>query len=86
MTQDPVRTCIGCRAKRPKRELLRVAAINGAAAFDRKQRLTGRGFYLCRSVSCIEKGLKEKRLKKVTGAAAKGLSALKEILEMEAGT
>jgi len=96
MAQDPVRTCVGCRAKRPKRELLRVTVADGVAVFDRKQKLPGRGFYLCPERSCIDKGLREKRLKKVTGAATKGLStkglstlglsALREILEMEAGT
>jgi hypothetical protein len=74
MTQYPVRTCVGCRAKRPKRELLRVTSADGALVFDRKRKLPGRGFYLCPGRPCIDKGLTEKRLKKVTGAATKGLS------------
>ena len=52
----PERSCVGCRAKRPKGELLRVVPWAASAGvelkIDEKQRLPGRGAYVCRDASC----------------------------------
>jgi predicted RNA-binding protein YlxR (DUF448 family) len=49
----PVRTCAGCGRKAPQGELLRFAAANGVLTAGR--RLSGRGAYTCRRLSCFER-------------------------------
>ncbi|MFS8640208.1 MAG: YlxR family protein, partial [Symbiobacteriaceae bacterium] len=52
----PQRTCIGCRAVRPKRELLRIVRTpEGEILFDPSGRRAGRGAYLCPSASCLDR-------------------------------
>jgi predicted RNA-binding protein YlxR (DUF448 family) len=52
----PFRKCIGCRAARPKEELLRfVKATSAHAEFDMDGRNGGRGFYLCPDEKCFGK-------------------------------
>ena len=44
----PIRTCVSCRRKAAKRELLRVvSSANGAVAVDARGKRNGRGAYLC---------------------------------------
>jgi predicted RNA-binding protein YlxR (DUF448 family) len=55
---QPSRTCVGCGAKRPQREMLRVAASEGGEPqVDAKHCLPGRGAYLCRIKTCVERAL-----------------------------
>jgi len=55
----PERTCAGCRAKRPKHELVRiVAAAEGQAEPDQRARRNGRGAYVCRQPSCWREAIK----------------------------
>jgi predicted RNA-binding protein YlxR (DUF448 family) len=59
----PQRTCIGCRAVRSKRDLLRVVRIpDGTVEIDSTGRRPGRGAYLCQHKSCWEKALKRRSL------------------------
>lgn len=57
----PERSCVACRAKRPKHELLRIArrplASGVELELDRRQRLPGRGAYLCREAGCWQAGI-----------------------------
>ncbi len=55
----PVRTCIGCLQRRPKQDLLRLVFTAGGV---RTGACEGRGFYLCRSESCLDMAWKRKRL------------------------
>ncbi|MGH2749569.1 MAG: YlxR family protein [Actinomycetota bacterium] len=57
--RGPVRTCVGCRTRRPKDALLRVAvAPNGDVAIEaRRARGTGRGAYICKNPSCAERAV-----------------------------
>lgn len=44
----PLRTCVVCREKRPKRELLRVVRTpEGEVTIDPTGKLNGRGGYVC---------------------------------------
>ena len=44
----PLRSCVACRSKQPKRELLRVVALpEGGAQVDATGRQNGRGAYVC---------------------------------------
>jgi predicted RNA-binding protein YlxR (DUF448 family) len=59
----PERTCIVCRQKRPKWELVRIVRTpQGTLEIDNRGKKAGRGAYLCRTQDCFESGLKRKKL------------------------
>jgi len=59
----PQRSCVACRRKSDKRDLLRVVRDSqGVVALDGSGRAPGRGAYLCHSALCLEKALKTKKL------------------------
>jgi predicted RNA-binding protein YlxR (DUF448 family) len=59
---QPQRRCAGCRAQRPKAELLRIVAREGAAVPDPRAVLPGRGAYLCRKEACAQAAAKGRAL------------------------
>lgn len=59
----PQRTCIACRAVRPKRDLVRIVRTpEGAVVVDETGKRNGRGAYLCRQRACWERALEQKQL------------------------
>lgn len=59
----PMRTCIGCREQKPKKELIRVLRNKENQIFiDLTGKANGRGAYLCRSKDCLDKAIKSKAL------------------------
>jgi len=59
----PIRTCVSCRSKRPKKELIRlVLDKDDRVVIDEFQTKNSRGIYLCNGISCAEKFLKNKGL------------------------
>lgn len=59
----PMRLCLGCGTRRPKRELVRVVrAPDGAVAVDPTGKRSGRGAYVCPDAACLEAAAKRKRL------------------------
>ena len=58
----PERSCIACREKRAKRELIRLVFSAGIVEIDLKGKDAGRGVYLCPIRECWETGLKSNRL------------------------
>ena len=52
-TSIPVRTCVGCRARAPVTDLLRVVAVDGALVPDPRRRLPGRGASLHPTPECL---------------------------------
>ena len=52
--------CIACREGRPKKELVRVVAADGALNPDETGKAHGRGAYLCPNVECLDKARKIK--------------------------
>jgi len=59
-----IRTCIACRNKKHKEELLRIVAQNGNAVLDNNQKMNTRGIYICNEKTCISKLLKAKDITK----------------------
>ncbi len=52
----PIRTCIVCGKKAPKKRLLRIALAGRCRpVWDLSQRLYGRGAYVCPMESCIRR-------------------------------
>ena len=59
------RTCIACRTKNAKYNLLRIVADeNGNAVLDEMQKMNTRGIYICNNKDCINKLLKVKDITK----------------------
>ena len=63
MKKIPQRTCIGCKEKKEKRELIRIVKDKeGNMTLDRTGRSNGRGAYICDNIQCLEKAIKTKAL------------------------
>jgi predicted RNA-binding protein YlxR (DUF448 family) len=66
----PIRTCLGCRTPRPKRELVRlVRRADGRVVVDPSG--PGRGAYVCAEPGCVEKALNAGRLRHAFRAACR---------------
>lgn len=61
----PQRQCVGCREMRDKTELIRVVkSPEGAVSLDFKNKLPGRGAYLCKNPDCLKKAVKTRALER----------------------
>jgi len=78
--RSPERSCVGCRRKTRKEELVRlVAPREGVLVVDVDQKLGGRGAYLCPGRTCMKEALKKGRLSR---ALKKGVGKVSpEMLE-----
>jgi uncharacterized protein len=57
MAPEPMRTCVGCRARATKAELLRIARTPEGVRADPGAVAPGRGSYVHRDPGCIEAAL-----------------------------
>ena len=65
MKSLPQRTCMGCNAKKDKKELIRIVKNKeGNISIDRTGKAQGRGAYICDNIECLNKVIKSKRLEK----------------------
>src|SRR5437879_707784 len=63
MTEEPRRTCLGCRRVRPKRVLVRlVRRRDGVVVTDPRGAVPGRGAYVCADDLCLGRALARARL------------------------
>ena len=61
----PMRMCVSCREMQPKKELVRVVRTpEGAVVLDTTGRANGRGAYLCKKSTCLEKAIKSRALER----------------------
>jgi hypothetical protein len=51
--QEPVRTCVGCRVKAAKSQLLRIVVVAGTLTPDPRGTSPGRGAYLHPDPACL---------------------------------
>lgn len=59
----PMRQCMGCRERKPKKELIRVVrSPEGAVSLDFKGKAPGRGAYVCPNPECLKKAIRSKAL------------------------
>ncbi|MFE9428875.1 YlxR family protein [Kitasatospora sp. NPDC006697] len=58
----PERTCVGCRKRAAKHELLRVTAVEGVCVPDPSAMLPGRGAYLHPEQSCLDLAVRRRAL------------------------
>lgn len=60
-----MRMCVGCREMKPKRELLRVVkSPEGEISLDTTGKKPGRGAYVCRSATCLQRAAKTRQLER----------------------
>ena len=63
MKEKPKRMCAGCGEMKTKDFLFRIVKNNeGSVFFDPTYKAAGRGAYICRDLSCLQKAVKNKRL------------------------
>ena len=61
----PVRTCIGCKGKKTKKEMIRIIRTpDGKIEIDKTGKKSGRGAYLCGNVKCLDIAFRENSLNK----------------------
>ena len=61
----PMRLCIGCGEMKTKSELMRVLKTNeDTFLLDVTGKKNGRGAYLCKNQSCLDKAIKTKGLER----------------------
>lgn len=68
---DSFRTCVGCRIRAVRSELLRVVAQDGRLVADHRAVLPGRGAWVHRDLACLRRAVKRKlflRALKVSGS------------------
>ena len=80
----PMRTCIGCRQSKDKKELIRVVRNKENQIFvDLTGKQYGRGAYICADADCLEKAIKNKGLEKtlkISNVSEEVIEALKKQL------
>ena len=78
----PLRQCIGCGEMKNKREMIRVLKTTGdEIEIDATGRKNGRGAYLCPSVDCYQKAVKNRGLERTLKMAIP--KSVYEMLEKE---
>jgi len=85
---EPERTCVACRGKAAKRDLLRVVrAPDGTVRIDPGGKAPGRGAYVHRDAACAEVATKRGALARAlrTGLDADGAARLRADIEREVG-
>ena len=61
----PLRKCLGCGEQFDKRELVRVVrSPEGEISLDLTGKKSGRGAYICKNASCLQKARKQKRIER----------------------
>jgi predicted RNA-binding protein YlxR (DUF448 family) len=80
---EPIRTCIGCRRKSTKWELIRLVRNElGQVLVDESGKKPGRGAYVCSDFQCINLALTPKKLNKIlkTDLGFEEIEHLKQML------
>ncbi|MDD5866887.1 RNase P modulator RnpM [Lachnospiraceae bacterium YH-ros2228] len=66
----PLRRCVACGNIRDPREMFRlVRKTDGSVSLDPTGRENGRGAYLCKSESCLDKAIQKKLIERSLKAA-----------------
>ena len=61
----PQRQCMGCRERKPKRDMIRVVrGTDGVVLLDFSGKVNGRGAYVCPDMQCLQKCRKSRSLER----------------------
>ncbi|MET7655450.1 YlxR family protein [Streptomyces sp. NPDC005486] len=78
----PERTCLGCRQRAAKTELLRIVAIKDACVPDPRGTLPGRGAYLHPAPVCLDQAVRRRAFTRALRApGALDTKALRQYIE-----
>ncbi|MGW2620946.1 YlxR family protein [Streptomyces sp. NPDC001500] len=78
----PERTCVGCRKRAAKTELLRIVAIKDACVPDPRGTLPGRGAYLHPASVCLDQAVRRRAFTRALRApGALDVNALRQYVE-----
>ncbi|MFB7246266.1 DUF448 domain-containing protein [Streptomyces populi] len=58
----PERTCVGCRERAAKGDLLRIVAVEGACVPDHRGTLPGRGAYVHPVPACLDLAVRRRAI------------------------
>ncbi|MEW2167274.1 YlxR family protein [Streptomyces sp. NPDC007084] len=58
----PERTCVGCRERAAKRDLLRIVAVEGECVPDHRGTLPGRGAYVHPALVCLDLAVRRRAI------------------------
>jgi len=60
----PIRKCVGCNERRPKKDLIRIVydKENKEVFLDKSGKASGRGAYICPDNKCLEKARKSRKV------------------------
>ena len=67
MASRPQRMCALCRTHGDKSDFFRIVKAPEGARLDERQKLPGRGAYLCRDSQCLKKARRGKALDRALG-------------------
>lgn len=84
--EAPERTCVGCRHRAPKGELVRLARLpSGDVSVDRAGSAPGRGAYVHRRPACVDLALRRGAIGRAlrTGLDGDGAARLRRDIEGE---
>jgi predicted RNA-binding protein YlxR (DUF448 family) len=83
VAREPERSCVGCRERAPKAELLRVARTPVGVRADPLATLPGRGAYVHRDPTCVADALRKGAVARAlrTGLAQEELARLRNEIE-----
>ncbi|MFI6036131.1 YlxR family protein [Streptomyces sp. NPDC051315] len=78
----PERTCVGCRERAAKTELLRIVAIEDACVPDPRGTLPGRGAYVHPALVCLDQAVRRRAFTRALRApGALDTKALRQYVE-----
>ena len=61
MKAQPIRTCLGCQKRFPKKELMKYVLVKGIVVHDSRRTGQGRSAYCCNNNICLEIFFKQKK-------------------------
>ncbi|MGW2275001.1 YlxR family protein [Streptomyces yangpuensis] len=83
----PERTCVGCRERAAKSDLLRIVAIEDECVPDPRGTLPGRGAYLHPVVVCLDQAVRRRAFPRaLRSAGALDTTDLRNAVAGKAGT
>ena len=78
----PERTCVGCRERAAKSDLLRIVAIEGECVPDHRGTLPGRGAYVHPALVCLDLAVRRRAFTRALRApGALDTAALRQAVE-----
>ncbi|WP_073500348.1 YlxR family protein [Actinacidiphila paucisporea] len=83
----PERTCVGCRQRAAKTDLLRVVMIGDACVPDHRGTLPGRGAYLHPVLACLDLAVRRRAFGRAfRGPVSLDTAELRRFVEQQATT